>query len=74
VIHARAEVGDHLQLIACARDQFGVQLVGDGRRQHLSPLQGRSQLIARHRPVGQVQLGVEKFAHPRFDRVRQASG
>jgi len=74
MVHARAEVGDHLQLLARACDQFGVQLVGDGRRQHLGPLQGGGQFVARHRPVGQVQLGVEKFAHPRLNGVRQASG
>ena len=74
VIHARAEVGDHLQLFAGAVDQVCVNEVGDGGRQDLGPLNRRLQRRPVHRLVLKVQLGVEQFAHPRFDRVRQASG
>ncbi|MNE90431.1 hypothetical protein D3C80_1879420 [compost metagenome] len=74
MIHACAEIGDHLQLLARPRDQFSVQMVGDGRDQDLGALQGGGQIVARHRPVGQVQFGVEQFAQTRFHRVGQASG
>ncbi|MNE04645.1 hypothetical protein D3C80_971820 [compost metagenome] len=74
VVHARAEVGDHLQLLARARNQVGVQMVGDGRDQDLGALQGGGQVVARHRPVGQIQFGVEQFAQTCFHRIGQASG
>ena len=74
MVHPGAEVGDHLQLIARARNQLGVQMVGYGRDQDLGALQGGGQIVARHRTVGQVQLGVEQFAQTYFHRVRQASG
>ena len=74
MVHARAEVGDHLQLVARAVDQVGVDDVGDGGHQNLGALDGGLQGGAVHRLVLQVQLGVEQLAHPRFDRVGQASG
>ncbi|MNV29952.1 hypothetical protein D3C71_1212010 [compost metagenome] len=74
VIHARAEVGDHLQLLARPLDEVGVQMVGDGRDQDLGALQGGGQVVARHRPVGQIQFGVEQFAQTCFHRIGQASG
>jgi hypothetical protein len=36
VVDAGAEVGDQLQLLARLRDQLGVDLVGDGRAQHVA--------------------------------------
>ncbi|MNR55197.1 hypothetical protein D3C85_1755200 [compost metagenome] len=74
MVHARAEIGDHLQLFARALDELSVQMIGDGRDQDFGALQGGGQIVARHRTVGQVQLGVEQFAQPRFHRVGQASG
>ena len=74
VIHTRAEIGDHLQLVAGRGDQGAVDGVGNGRDQHIGPLHRRLQRSAVHGSVGQIQFGVEQFAHARFDCVGQPSG
>ncbi len=74
MIHPGTEVGDHLQVWPCGGDQRAVNLVGNGRDQHIGPLDGGFERGPVHRLVRQVQLGVEQLAHAGFDRVRQASG
>jgi hypothetical protein len=74
MVHARAEVGDHLQLLAGAVDQGRVDLVGDGGHQNLGPLNGGFERRTVHGRVLEVQLGVEKLAHTGLDRIREASG
>ena len=73
MVDARAVIGDQLQLFAGLRDQPGVDVVGDGRHQHIGARHGGGQLVAAHLGVGVAQLDVEQFLHPRLHRLGQAS-
>ena len=53
-------------------DQRRVDAVGDGRHQHIGFLDRRHQFRLGHRPIVDVQAGVEELAHARFDLVRAA--
>ena len=74
VVDAGAEIRDQLQVFARARENAGVEPVGDGGDQHVGGLNGLGQLLARHRRVVDVQARVEQFAHARFDDVGQLAG
>jgi hypothetical protein len=69
VVHARAEIGDQLELWSGLGDQVGAQAVGDGGDKHLRRRHRMGKGVGRHRPIGGVELGVEQFAHPNLDRI-----
>ena len=45
--------------------------VGDGRNQHIGGADGFRDLFRRHWRIVEIEPGVEQFAHPGLDRVRQ---
>ncbi len=61
------EISDQFQLLTGTIDQIGINTVCNRRHQHIGPLHARRQRR-------QIQLGVEKFAHSRFNRVGKTSG
>ncbi len=71
IIDAGAEIGDELHLLAGESDQLAVNPVGHGRHEHVGGAQGGRELIARHWLVLDVELRIEKLAHPRFNDVGQ---
>ena len=71
MVEAVREAGDQLQLLARLGEDGAVDAVGDGRHQHVGHFHCLDQLGRRHRPVVDVELSVEQFAHARLDRVGQ---
>jgi len=71
VVDPVAVIGDELQAVARASEQFGVDLVGDGRDQHVGIAERRREIGLAHRRVVDVQPRVEQLAHARLDLIRQ---
>ena len=71
IVRAIAEMGDQPQLRAGSRDDLGVDLVGDGRHEHVRALNGGDQHLAAEGRVGFVELDIEQLAHARLDTFRQ---
>ncbi len=74
MVDAGAEGGDQLQLGSGLGEDRGVDMVGDRGHQHVGGLGGLDQRRLGHRPVVQIEPGLEQLHHPGFDRVRQLPG
>ena len=73
MIDAAAEAGDQAQPVGRAFDQRRVDLVGDGRDQHVAFGHGAGHCRAIHRRIGDIEARVEQFGHARFHIGRQAA-
>ena len=71
VIDPNPEIGDQLELLASAGDQFSIDSVRDRWSQNVGAIHRRRQGLGVHRGVVEVELGVEQLAHTGFDRVRE---
>ena len=71
IVDAVAEIGDQPQLAVGVLENLFRYFVGNGGHQHVGGPHRVGDLFRRHRPVVEIQLGVEQFAHPGLDRVRQ---
>jgi hypothetical protein len=71
VIHACAEVCDHLKLGAGPRDQLRINPVRHGGGQNIGRGQGVGHLFDGKGSILSVQLCVEQFAHPGLYRIRK---
>ena len=71
IVDAVAEIGDQLELLAGLGEQRGVDLVGDGRHQHVGGFHRLGQLGLGHRLVFGIEARVEQLAHAQFDAVGQ---
>ncbi|KGM90020.1 Uncharacterized protein rosmuc_00619 [Roseovarius mucosus DSM 17069] len=73
MVHPRPVVGDQLEPVPGLGDQAGVDPVGQGRHQNIRLLDRAGQFLACHGRVRLAQANIKKFAHPRLDRLGQAS-
>ncbi len=69
-----AEIGDQLQPVARGVDDVRVDLVGDGRHEHVAIGNGGLQFVTRKSLVARRQRHVEQFGHARFDMRHQLAG
>jgi len=74
VVDAVAEIGDQLQAFAGLAEHRPVDVIGDGRDQHIGGFHRFDELRLAHRLVVVIEAGVEQFAHAHFDAVRQPAG
>ena len=73
MIHPRAVIRDQLQPVARLRDQPRIDPVRERRHDHISLAHGARQFLTAHRRVILAQGDIEQVAHPRLDRLGQAS-
>ena len=71
MVHTRAEIGDQLQPFACVSDQVGIDVVGDGRDQHIAIGHRSFKRGAVHLLVHAVQRCVEQLGHARHYGIGQ---
>jgi len=73
IVDAIAEIGDQLEIGAGGFDHRLVDAVVDGGHENVGRLHRLDQGLLRHLLVGEIEPGIEEFAHARLDAVRQAA-
>ena len=74
IVDAGAELGDQLQVRPGLAQHAAVDAVGHGRHQHVGGLGRLDQLLARERPVIEIEACVEQLAQPRLNDVGKLAG
>jgi hypothetical protein len=69
-----AEIGDQPHLLSRLRDHRRIDVVGDGRHEHVGLTHRLDDLGLGHSLVFEVEPGVEQFAHPGLDQLGQPPG
>jgi len=73
IVDAVAEIGDELEVGPNLREYGGVDLVGDGRDEHVGALHRLHELALGHRLVVEVEARVEELAHAGLDHPGEAA-